>query len=302
MIENDSSITNVSCSTGMQTFAMATPRFVIVTPVLNGAQYINNMLDSIRVQTDGDWVHYILDGGSIDGTLELLSMAEAADPRRHVLVGKDRGIYDAILKGFEQAAFDGVLSPRSICLWLGADDLLMPWAFSTLREVFDVSGAEWVTAYPAIFDHAGRLITVAPYNWYPQLLIKWGFFNNRILGSIQQESTFFTYSLLSRLSQVGLDRIRNSELAGDFLLFRCFARYSQLMSIPSVVSGFRFHGSNLSSANREKYITEVRESGIWLPPHWIGSLLRLLYRPTAALMTSLNFRRVSRQFQQKILQ
>jgi glycosyltransferase involved in cell wall biosynthesis len=42
--------------------------FVIITPVLNGATYLAATLESIRVQTDPDWVHFLVDGGSTDGS------------------------------------------------------------------------------------------------------------------------------------------------------------------------------------------------------------------------------------------
>ncbi len=211
-------------------------RFVIVTPVLNGAHYLRATIASIRAQTDPDWVHYLVDGGSTDGTLEIIAQASAADPRHRLVPGPDAGIYDAVFKGFERAASQGAVQSDTICAWLGSDDLLMPWAFATLRERFDRTHAEWIAAIPTIWDSEGRLARVLPQNWYPRRLIRAGYFNTRMLGGIQQESTFFTYALLSRLPPTTVENVRASRLAGDFLLWRAFAvrRYPEtaLRSFP----------------------------------------------------------------------
>lgn len=272
-------------------------RFVVVTPVLNGASYIGATLASIKAQTDPDWVHYLVDGGSTDGSLEILARAVTEDPRRRVITGNDRGLFDAVFKGYDQAYADGHTQPDTVCVWLGSDDLAMPWAFATLREQFDETGAEWVSALPALWDFAGRLAVVQPNNWYPRRLIRAGLFNNRTLGGIQLESTFFTYRLLSKLPDEVVERIRTSKLAGDFMLWREFANHTRLVPINSTVAGFRKHGANLSTVKVEAYYDEIRRSGVWLPPAWLGRLFRVVYLPLATIVTARNFRRNCQNFE-----
>jgi len=272
-------------------------RFVVVTPVLNGAEYIEANLASIEAQTDPDWIHYVVDGGSTDGTMEILTKAASDDKRRRIVTGKDRGLYDAVFKGFDQAYADGSVEADTICAWLGADDLFMPWAFATLRHQFDEKNAEWVTALPSVWDHLGRLVVVQPYNWYPRRLIRRGLFNNSSLGGIQLESTFFTYRLLSRIPDEKIEAIRTSKLAGDFMLWREMANYAPLIPLPVVVAGFRQHGANLSTAQVGSYLEEIKASGAWLPPEWLGRISRLLYRPLSAFATTLSFRRSCTHFE-----
>ena len=52
---------------------------VLITPVLNGARFISAMLTSIAAQTDKGWVHYIMDGGSTDGTQDIIRAAMAGE-------------------------------------------------------------------------------------------------------------------------------------------------------------------------------------------------------------------------------
>jgi glycosyltransferase involved in cell wall biosynthesis len=270
-------------------------KFVVITPVLNGSKYISALLDSILVQTDPNWVHYLVDGGSTDGSIEIMMRAVEVDRRRKLLTGRDEGIYDAVFKGFERALSDGELQAETICTWLGSDDLLMPWAIATLRQKFDVMGAEWMGTIPAIWDGEGRLTMVLRQKWFLRELIQAGFCNPRILGGIQQESTFFTYALLAKVPAQTMDTIRRSKLAGDALLWRAFARHTDFIPIPTVVAGFRKHEANRSTLHREQYFEEIRNSGVWLPPLWLARRLQHIYRLFGYFAKKIIMKRVANQ-------
>ena len=70
-------------------------RFFAITPVLNGAEYLRAALASIDAQSCGDWIHFVVDGGSVDGTQDIVRKSIAQEPRRHLIEGTDRGLYDA---------------------------------------------------------------------------------------------------------------------------------------------------------------------------------------------------------------
>src|SRR5258708_606477 len=88
------------------------PLVSIVTPCLNPGHRIVPCLDSVSVQTYRDVQHIVIDGGSTDGTVQLL-------PERWVrfVSEEDRGQTDAINKGFALATGDRLG-------WLNADDEL----------------------------------------------------------------------------------------------------------------------------------------------------------------------------------
>ena len=75
------------------------PRISVITPCLNGARYIREAIDSVLVQRYERTEHIVVDGGSSDGTLELLSLY----PDLKVIKGPDRGVYDALNKGLAVA-------------------------------------------------------------------------------------------------------------------------------------------------------------------------------------------------------
>lgn len=262
-------------------------RFLVVTPVFNGARFIRATLDSIDAQTYSNWSHMVVDGGSTDGTLDIVRDTITREPRRQLLTGPDDGLYDAVLKGFDTLGGEA----QDICFWINADDMLAPWAFATMAQAFEESGADWMTALPAQWDADGRLRGVMPLGWHPQSLIRAGLFTPLGLGAIQQESTFFTRALLDRLPQNTRAAIRKTKLAGDFLLWRAFAAFTPLQTVPTVVSGFRNHGGNASVTGRELYMAEIRAAGTRCPPAGLGRLLRAIYRVAAPLVILAKARR-----------
>jgi glycosyltransferase len=73
----------------------------LITAVYNGRAFLEDCLGSVNRQTYGDIEHIIVDGGSTDGTVDVL--------RRHAGAGvrwvsePDRGLYDALNKGIGMA-------------------------------------------------------------------------------------------------------------------------------------------------------------------------------------------------------
>ena len=272
------------------------PSIVIVTPVLNGARFINETLSCISNQSDSDWVHYVVDGGSSDGTQEIIRSSMTNEPRRRLIEARDRGMYDAVFNGFDRARADGFGDPASICLWLNSDDLLMPWALAILRAGFARSGADWMTSLPGFWDVEGRLQMILPYAWYPRALIRLGLFQDGALGFIQQESSFFTRKLLDTVSAETIEAIRSSRLAGDFMLWRAFARTTGPLPLPMPLSGFRGHGANASVTQMDRYYAEMAASGARIVPRPLGRVLRWLFRPFALLKAYNTFRQRSESF------
>jgi len=90
----------------------------IITPVLNNINDIESCLQSVVQQTYVYKEHWIIDGGSTDGTLEIIQKyAQQYDYIKWVS-GKDNGIYNAINKGIDKANGDWIYV-------LGSDDKLI---------------------------------------------------------------------------------------------------------------------------------------------------------------------------------
>ena len=76
-------------------------KITIVTCVFNRVATIAGAMDSVRVQTYPNIEHIVIDGGSTDGTLQMIQDRAHAGLQIHS--GPDRGIYDALNKGIELA-------------------------------------------------------------------------------------------------------------------------------------------------------------------------------------------------------
>jgi len=85
---------------------------------LNGADRLEETIVSVLEQSGGAQLeHLIIDGGSTDGTLEIIR--KYADRLHYWVSAPDAGIYDAMNKGWQAAAAD------SFILFLGAGDRLI---------------------------------------------------------------------------------------------------------------------------------------------------------------------------------
>jgi glycosyltransferase involved in cell wall biosynthesis len=75
----------------------------IITPVLNGIDRIMHCIENVRRHAVTDYEHLIVDGGSSDGTLDVVRSALDQDPHIRLLTGPDRGQSHAMNKGVAAA-------------------------------------------------------------------------------------------------------------------------------------------------------------------------------------------------------
>ena len=77
----------------------------VITPCYNSAETIQRTLDSVRQQTYPNIEYIIVDGGSKDGTLEIIEKNKGLfSGKVTVLSEPDKGIYDAMNKGIRMAS------------------------------------------------------------------------------------------------------------------------------------------------------------------------------------------------------
>src|SRR5947208_3904187 len=91
------------------------PVLSIVTPVRNSATYLSHALESVARLTVSH-EHIVIDGGSTDGTVELLKGRD--DPQLQWISEPDQGQTHAVNKGFARASGE-------LLAWLNGDDELI---------------------------------------------------------------------------------------------------------------------------------------------------------------------------------
>ena len=107
------------------TSSKSSPKISIVTPSYNQAQYLEQTIQSVLMQGYPNLEYIIIDGGSTDGSVEIIKKYEQA--LTYWVSEPDSGQSQAINKGFRKST--GV-----IMNWLCSDDLLLPNALQMIAE------------------------------------------------------------------------------------------------------------------------------------------------------------------------
>ncbi len=138
---------------------MDQPRLAIVIAVYNGAATLEQTLDSIAGQTRRVDEVVVMDGGSRDGTPDIL--ARRGDVVTHWRSEPDRGIYDAWNKALALADADWIM-------FLGADDRL--WDEQVLQRLAHAAavapaGTPFIYGRLSEVDAAGRVLAERGRPW-----------------------------------------------------------------------------------------------------------------------------------------
>ncbi|KQM63929.1 hypothetical protein ASE74_12225 [Pedobacter sp. Leaf216] len=78
----------------------------LITVVYNGETFLQDCFDSVKAQTYPDLEYLVIDGASTDSTINIIQ--ENSKHINYFVSEKDKGLYDAINKGIEQATGDVV--------------------------------------------------------------------------------------------------------------------------------------------------------------------------------------------------
>lgn len=228
------------------------PKISIVTPSYNQAQFLEECIDSILSQNYPNLECIIMDGGSTDGSVEIIKKYE-----KHLTFWQSRpdgGQYTAINEGFKRTTGE-------IMGWLNSDDKLHPFSLFKMAYVFSAfSDAEWISGRYTWWDRSGSLTKIDGdlRDWaredYLKGQYKW----------IQQESTFWMRSLWEKAGGC-LDT--SVKLAGDLELWVRFFRHARLYRVDALLGGYREYGDQKATIFKDEYLMEAdkviaREAGL----------------------------------------
>jgi len=222
--------------------------FSILTPVRNAGSLLKRTIHSLQSQYAVQsrrchLEHILLDGASTDDTLLVASRF----PDTLCFSEPDSGMYDALRKGFGHVSGE-------VTGYLNAGDVLFPWAFDVLLDIFENQDAKWVTGYSSLINEKSQVTA----SWKPprfrrEFILNGLYADHEYPFGIQQESTFWRTKLLS---DVDCDRLGKLKLAGDYFLWTEFAKHAELHSVMSPLGAFLLHDGQLSQ-DRESYVAEV---------------------------------------------
>ncbi|PLX83450.1 MAG: glycosyltransferase [Desulfuromonas sp.] len=240
-------------------------KVTVVTLCLNEVDFLSGALQSVADQDHDDLEHLVIDGGSTDGSVEIVRRFAERNPRLRWWSGQDEGISAAMNRGLHFATGE-------LIAFLHADDCYAgPQSVSEVVRAFqDHPGAVWLTAGIREISADDRVLRVLPVRRYSRRRL----LRNNI---VFHPSTFVRRDVLDSLG--GFDT--ELKYAMDYDLWLRLARIARPVVLEKIVACFRVHPGSLSTVQRinaldEEYTVRKR----FLPGnlarffHWFYQVIR----------------------------
>jgi glycosyltransferase involved in cell wall biosynthesis len=205
----------------------STPKVSVITPSYNQARFLPETLQSVRSQDYPNIEHIVVDGGSTDGSVEVLRQA----PGIRWVSERDRGQVDAINKGFAMASGE-------VLAWLNSDDTLDPRTVSLAVAALERTGADMVYGDVEIVDEHGKLLKVSHGIPFDYRVLLYG------IDYIGQQTVFFRRELLQHAGPLR----EEYDNGFDYELWLRFATHGELVYVPELRAQIRWHEAAKSVA------------------------------------------------------
>lgn len=232
----------------------------IVMPSRNQARFLRAALDSILGQSHADLELVVVDGGSTDGSVEILRDYAARDARLRWSSAADTGPAQAVNHGMSQARGE-------ILAWLNADDLYAPETIARVATFFrEHPKAAMVYGHAEFIDQDGNRLGAYPTkdSSTPLAAFAEGCF-------ICQPTVFMTRDAWSRIG--GLDESLKTSFDFD-LWIRMFKEFqSSIGFIDRLQARSRRHEATITARHRRQVALEalgiLGKHLALTPAHWI---------------------------------
>jgi glycosyltransferase involved in cell wall biosynthesis len=216
-------------------------KFSIVTVVLNREKYIKDSIENVISQDYANFEHIVIDGGSSDGTLEVLN----SYPHLQWISEPDEGSVFALNKGLKRIKGD-------IFGWLNSDELYAPNLFNEVNNLFN--------QYPEIDMVYGTTEFISPTG---EVIGKTRFkkftVNRELLGLMAicaPSSVFVRISALDKIGRYVDERWKDTY---DHDLWIRIGKKCKVLGINKCFSKFTFHSGSGVAGTPEKAIKEAKK-------------------------------------------
>ena len=127
--------------------------FSIITPVYNNIEYIEECIKNVISQGDINLEHLIIDGGSSDGTVQVIEKYALKHPHIRWLSEKDNGQSDAMNKGIK-------LAKGEYISFLNVDDFYSEGTLSQVSTIISSNNLSFIVGDCNVLDESGELIYI----------------------------------------------------------------------------------------------------------------------------------------------
>ena len=223
---------------------MNEPRISVIIPSYNVVEFIEETIQGILGQNYSNIECLVIDGGSNDGTLDILKRYEG---QIIWMSEKDEGQSDAINKGLKLASGD-------IISYICADDVYERDCFRKVADFFDSNpDVMWAYGKCEIIDENGLEIR-RPVTWYKNFWQKRYSFNKLlIMDFIPQPAVFWRKDLVN---EIGFFDV-NEHLAMDYEYWLRAAAKHDPGFIDDYLARFRVHPYSKSSVS---FVSQARQA------------------------------------------
>ncbi len=196
------------------------PRISIVTPSMNQAKFLERTILSVLNQNYPNLEYIIIDGGSTDGSLEIIRKYERY--LSYWVSEPDNGQAHAINKGFKNSTGD-------IQAWLCSDDLYLPGSLLKVGRIYAHKTADLIYGNFYLIDQWDKIIDEYRHVQYSRLFSKSAIIHG--LFSIAQPAMFWSKKLFLKVG--GIDEKFCNVLDNDLII-------KFLLSNPIVIHSRQF--------------------------------------------------------------
>lgn len=215
------------------------PRIAIVTPSYNHARFLDATIDSVLGQNYPNLHYHVQDGGSSDGSVELL---KNRGDRISWRSERDNGQSDAINLGF--AGVDG-----DIMAYLNSDDVLLPGTLATIAHFFQTRpDIDIVYGHRIFIDGDGLEVGRAVFPPHDGKTLQYADY-------IPQETMFWRRRVWQAIKPI--DQSFHYALDWDFIL-RAQAAGFKFARLPRFLACFRVHDQQKTAATYDVSVKEMQ--------------------------------------------
>lgn len=241
------------------------PKISIITPTLNQVDFIERTIRSVLEQDYPNLEYIIVDGGSKDGTLDILNDYKS---ELILITEKDNGQTNAINKGLR-------ISTGEIVAYLNSDDIYYKDTLFKISKTFaDNPNALWISGRCKIIDEDDREIRQLISNYKNFWLDRYNYLTLLVLNFISQPATFWTRKIVDEFGFLD-DRLK---YAMDYDYWLKIGRNHQPYILNDCLAGFRIHPKSKSTLDFQKqFLEEYQTAKRYTKSRFLLFLHRLHY-------------------------